>query len=356
MPGGNLMKRVAVITDSAERAARLKARLNGFLEAEFFQLDEPPDTLPRATLVDINLRDPGQTSQLKLWSQRRPASEELVVAVDRDCHRDAIQAYAMGATDLMPRPIDGRLLSWKLSREVGAIVRAGADFAAGASTAISAGTHALQHVFAAGIAGNAPDMKLLDTAGSEIVDQVGEEGLVRWLELVRTHHSQTYQHCLTVTAVAVSFGQHLGFHSGDQRRLASAGLLHDVGKARIPIDILEKAAPLNDAEKAVMRTHPELGLETLRDSPGLQPEMIDMVVHHHEYLDGSGYPHGLQASEISDLVRTITIADIYGALIEKRAYKPPMSGAQAYEVLQDMGSKLDRDMVRAFRPLAHSVP
>jgi HD-GYP domain-containing protein (c-di-GMP phosphodiesterase class II) len=98
-----------------------------------------------------------------------------------------------------------------------------------------------------------------------------------------------------------------------------------------------------------MRQHPLLGFEAIRDVPGLHPEMLDMVAHHHEYLDGSGYPHGLQASELSDLVRMITIADIFGALIERRVYKAPLSGEAAYGILMDMGPKLDRDLVREFR-------
>jgi HD-GYP domain-containing protein (c-di-GMP phosphodiesterase class II) len=153
----------------------------------------------------------------------------------------------------------------------------------------------------------------------------------------------------------VSFGRFLGFHAADKQRMASAGLLHDLGKARIPVEILEKPTPLCETEIDVMRAHPELGFAALRDAPGLHPEMLDVVLHHHEYLDGSGYPHGLQANEIPDLVRTVTIADIYGALIERRPYRAPMSGAEAYQVLQDMGPKLDRDLVRAFRSLAHSV-
>jgi HD-GYP domain-containing protein (c-di-GMP phosphodiesterase class II) len=80
--------------------------------------------------------------------------------------------------------------------------------------------------------------------------------------------------------------------------------------------------------------------------------MIDMVVHHHEYLDGSGYPHGLKGSEISDLVRILTIADIFGALVERRSYKAPRSAEAAYRVLLDMGSKLDTDLVREFRAVA----
>jgi HD-GYP domain-containing protein (c-di-GMP phosphodiesterase class II) len=79
-----------------------------------------------------------------------------------------------------------------------------------------------------------------------------------------------------------------------------------------------------------------------------------MVVHHHEYLDGSGYPHGLGASELSDLVRMMTIADVFGALIERRAYKAPSSCEAAYQVLERMGPKLDADLVREFRPFART--
>jgi HD-GYP domain-containing protein (c-di-GMP phosphodiesterase class II) len=83
--------------------------------------------------------------------------------------------------------------------------------------------------------------------------------------------------------------------------------------------------------------------------------MLDMVVHHHEFLDGSGYPHGLQGSEISDLVRMMTISDVFGALIERRSYKAPLSSEAAYQILLDMGPKLDRDLVRAFKFAAAST-
>ena len=99
----------------------------------------------------------------------------------------------------------------------------------------------------------------------------------------------------------------------------------------------------------------ELGYEALRSQAGLHAEMLDMVLHHHEYLDGSGYPHSLAGNEIADLVRTITIADVYGALIEQRPYKRPHSSADAYQILVDMGPKLDRDLVRAFHRLARTV-
>ncbi len=174
-----------------------------------------------------------------------------------------------------------------------------------------------------------------------------------WIDTVRTHHSMTYQHCLLVTGLAVAFGQQIGVSRADRQRLSFAGMLHDIGKARIPLAILEKPGRLDEDEMAVMKKHPQFGFDALGTMPTLPAEMLDMVVHHHEYLDGSSYPHGLHASEISDLVGMITIADVFGALIERRSYKPPLSGSAAYQILLDMGPKLDKDLVRAFQPVAN---
>src|SRR3974390_2153734 len=168
------------------------------------------------------------------------------------------------------------------------------------------------------------------------------------------HYIQPYQHCRIVTGVPVAFAQHLGLSRPDQLRLAFGAMLHDIGKARIPIEILEKPAAPTADEMAILRKHPEYGLEALKGSPDLKDEHLDMVVHHHEYLDGSGYPHGLGASQLSDLVRLSTIADVFGALIEHRSYRPPMSGEAAYQILEKMGPKLDKDLVRAFRPFARA--
>jgi len=83
--------------------------------------------------------------------------------------------------------------------------------------------------------------------------------------------------------------------------------------------------------------------------------VLDAIRHHHEFLDGSGYPDALTAPAISDIVRLLTIADIYAALIESRPYRPPMSRQKAYDVLGDMGGKVERALVRAFRPVALSA-
>ena len=101
--------------------------------------------------------------------------------------------------------------------------------------------------------------------------------------------------------------------------------------------------------QANMQTHPQIGYEMLLRQGAFAREVVEAARSHHEYLDGSGYPQGLKANEISDVVRMITICDIYAALIERRSYKAPMEPKQAYAVLVGMGAKLDADLLRAFR-------
>ena len=131
-----------------------------------------------------------------------------------------------------------------------------------------------------------------------------------------------------------------------------AATLHDIGKAHIPLSILDKPGSLDPAEDEIMRRHPVIGYELLKDIPDVGPEILDGVRHHHEYLDGSGYPDALTAPEISDLVRLLTISDIFAALIESRPYRPAMPRENAYKILCGMEGKLERSLVKAFRKVA----
>jgi len=208
---------------------------------------------------------------------------------------------------------------------------------------------ALEAVFALGHGDSRLSGAALEAAGNTTVDSLRENGLSSWIEGVRQNHSSTYQHCLLVTGFAIAFGLHLGFRHTDLQRLAMGALLHDVGKALTPLAILDKPAQLDPDEERIMRKHPEDGFSLLRTKDDLHPEMLDLVYAHHEYLDGSGYPRGLLASSLSDLVRLITIADIAGALVERRSYKPALSPTEAFEVLQKMRGKLGMAIVKAIR-------
>jgi HD-GYP domain-containing protein (c-di-GMP phosphodiesterase class II) len=129
-------------------------------------------------------------------------------------------------------------------------------------------------------------------------------------------------------------------------------MFHDLGKARIPLAVLDKPGKLDAEERALIETHPAAGHAVLKATPGISAEILDAVRHHHEFLDGSGYPDGLCAESISDIVRILTISDIFSALIEQRTYKQAMSRATAYEILLGMKGKLERPLVEAFKDVA----
>jgi HD-GYP domain-containing protein (c-di-GMP phosphodiesterase class II) len=152
--------------------------------------------------------------------------------------------------------------------------------------------------------------------------------------------------------VAVGFALDIKVPNADVKRLGLAATLHDIGKAGIPLSILDKPGRLDQSEEEFMKRHPVIGCELLKDLPGISPEILDGVRHHHEYLDGSGYPDALTAPEISDLVRLLTISDIFAALIESRPYRPAMPRQDAYNILCAMDGKLERSLVRAFRDVA----
>jgi putative nucleotidyltransferase with HDIG domain len=211
---------------------------------------------------------------------------------------------------------------------------------------------AYAEMFSAIGCGKATHLADAETVTMQIIASIAQNGLTGWLDNVRKYHEGTFQHCLLVTGIAVAFALDVKFAPQDVKRLGMAATLHDIGKARIPLSILDKAGRLDSNEDEIMKQHPVIGYDLLKDIPGISPETLDAVKHHHEYLDGSGYPDHLPAGQISDLVRLLTISDIFAALIESRPYRPPMSRAVAYKILCDLDGKLEQPLVKAFRNVA----
>ena len=345
------MNRLSFVSDSTFELERLRRQLAGILDVRLVDparlRDDAPD---RFTVVSTDLHDPSRLLDIKEWMKSKPKDGKVIFVTRPNSRMETTQALALGATDTVSQPIDTKELLSKLWSDFTVLANDKSDFSTQGHSGAAAAQDSLQAIFASACLGEALRPTMIVAASAAVVNEIEARGLSAWISAVRKHHSQTYQHCLLVTGVATAFGQHLGLSQGDRSRLSFAGMLHDIGKARIPVAILEKPGPLDDDEMAVMRMHPEYELEALlKSEEAVQPEMRDIVVHHHEYLDGSGYPHGLQANEISDLVRIMTISDVYGALIERRSYKPSLSSQQAYDLLLEMGPKLDKDLLREFR-------
>ena len=348
------MQQLSVITDAPNHTAGISRDLASAFAVRVVPPDEIAQEAPGALVyVDIDLNSPTHADHLRHWLRCKPKDGMAVFAIDKGSRLQTVRAYSIGATDIMLRPVTCKALLGKLETAISVPNQTSASPEINKS-GIVAGISALQGIFLSASAGTPLKPEMIVNAGRTLVEHIEEHGFADWVRTVRVHHDQTYQHCLLVSGAAAAFSRHLKFNNTDRRRVAVAGLLHDIGKAKIPVAILEKPDKLDDAEMATLMQHAALGHEALQTVKGIHPEMLDVVRHHHEYLDGSGYPDGLQGSEISDLTRVVTIADNFGALIERRAYKPPMSGHDAYQILLDMGGKLDRDLVRAFKTLSQA--
>jgi putative nucleotidyltransferase with HDIG domain len=350
------MNQVTFLSDSPGDAEHLSRQVADFVEIRCVDLAQMLESKPgHFTVIAADLKDTARLFDLKDWIKSRPQGGKVIFVTDGQSRIETARAFAIGASDVVHRPINGRALLRKLAIELPLAAGESTEFAGQDRPGIAAACGSLQSMFSSACLGEPLDAPSLAAAGVAVVEEIEVNGLSAWIDTVRRHHSQTYQHCLLVTGAAVAFARHLGLSSADRKRLSFAGMLHDIGKAQIPLAILEKPGPLDPDEFAIMRKHPEFGFEALKTTPGLQPDMIDMVVHHHEYLDGSGYPHGLRAAEISDLVRIITIADVFGALIERRSYRPPLPSQKAYDILLEMGPRLDKDLVREFRAVSQAA-
>jgi putative nucleotidyltransferase with HDIG domain len=154
-------------------------------------------------------------------------------------------------------------------------------------------------------------------------------------------------HAQRVCRLAVAIASHLGIRDSSLETVRVAALLHDVGKIDLPNDVLNKPAKLTDEEFAVVQEHPERGYEMLCSTPTLQKAAAG-VRSHHERLDGSGYPDGLEGDEIPMEARIVAVADVWDALTSQRSYRDAMSKEDARRIMQhEAGSRLDCSCVRA---------
>jgi putative nucleotidyltransferase with HDIG domain len=350
-------RRLLLASDQSDQSSELAGILRSVGEVDTISTSDIPDDPAdhfSGIVVDINLRSPESVQQVrnKLRAEAYRSMPRLFVLADA-LHHGSMQAWALGATDTISRPLDPEDILQRIRAAFPDTIRFDATASGKALNRGIAAAHAVMvKMFEKLPAGVPLTFSDIVEAENKILKAIKQSSLREWLATVGRHHTDSYRHCLFVTGFAVAFAQHLGMREDDQRRLTRAALLHDVGKAFIPIAILDKPAKLTDEEMSEVRKHPRRGFDALAAEGGFPPEMLDVVLHHHEFLDGTGYPNGLRSNQISDIVRLTTIVDIYAALVEKRAYRLPFTHAKAFAIMEQMDGKLDPHLLQAFRPVA----
>ena len=211
-------------------------------------------------MVDIDLRQLSRVDQLRNILHELVGIPEKLFVVHNRSHSMIAQANALGATAIISRPKDA---IHKVA-QIEAAEAPAEDDAADPVPEMDEGVTAFASMFANVRRGK--PLKLVDAqrATAKIIGRVGQDGLTSWLDEVRLYHEGTFQHCLLVTGVAVAFGLDVGFSGEDVSRLGMAATLHDIGKARIPLSILDKPGRLGPEEEAIIRRHPAIGYDLLK--------------------------------------------------------------------------------------------
>jgi HD-GYP domain-containing protein (c-di-GMP phosphodiesterase class II) len=182
--------------------------------------------------------------------------------------------------------------------------------------------------------GNTVDVGGAKQLVEEISDSVARNpGALISLARLKKVDDYTYMHSVAVCAMMVSLAKQLGFDEVQTRSAGLAGLMHDLGKALMPMDVLNKPGKLTDTEFSIIKTHPVEGHKMLLGGINVDPMVLDVCLHHHEKTDGSGYPQGLKGDEISLFAKMGAVCDVYDAITSNRPYK---SGWDPAESLRKM--------------------
>ena len=164
----------------------------------------------------------------------------------------------------------------------------------------------------------------------EISDSISRNpGALISLARLKTADDYTYMHSVAVCALMIALSKQLGLNELQTRSAGIAGLLHDLGKALMPMEVLNKPGKLTDEEFAIIKKHPEEGHKLLLSSTGADEIALDVVLHHHEKTDGSGYPKRLKDSDISLFAKMGAVCDVYDAITSNRPYKAGWDPAES---------------------------
>nr|WP_315488029.1 HD-GYP domain-containing protein [uncultured Rhodoferax sp.] len=198
--------------------------------------------------------------------------------------------------------------------------------------------------------GNAVDMGGAQQLVEDISDSVARNpGALISLARLKTVDDYTYMHSVAVCAMMVGLAKQLGLDEAQTRSAGMAGLMHDLGKALMPMEVLNKPGKLSPAEFNIIKTHPSEGYRLLLSGDKVDAMVLDVCLHHHEKTDGSGYPKGLKADEISLFAKMGAVCDVYDAITSNRPYKSGWDPAESLRKMAEWANgHFDAKVFQAF--------
>ena len=198
--------------------------------------------------------------------------------------------------------------------------------------------------------GKALNQKAIRDETTKILQNIQKDHLVALALLdLKNFDEYTYIHSINVTVLSVAFAYHLKFSEDKLISIGQGGILHDVGKAKIPLNILNKPDKLNETEYRIIQKHPTLGQQII-DKDNIKNEIVkEIILHHHENYDGSGYPDKLSGTSMKRFASIVSVSDFYDALTSERVYKDVIPPPEAMKIIYSLsGTKFDPRVVNHF--------
>ncbi len=191
---------------------------------------------------------------------------------------------------------------------------------------------------------------------TDLVESILDEHFaINSLMAIAAHDYYTHTHSINVSIYALSLGKFLKLSKEELIILGEAALMHDLGKSRIRADVINKHGKLTSYEFEYMKRHPQLSYDIAKEMGVSDEKILDAIKHHHEKLDGSGYPDHLKYDKVSHFARILCICDVFDALTTKRSYKDPLSTFETLKMMKkEMSHELDTHLLNSFILMMHA--
>jgi putative nucleotidyltransferase with HDIG domain len=350
-PVRGLRTDIAVVHDATFKPEEVVSALQGYFSLRREELDAylTNGGLSAHLYVFCTNLGSDQTFRRVKDAVERSDGEKLFVLTAHNS-KSVARLHDLGVVDHVLMPVDRGALRAGAKQAINRRIESSwAKLDASKQKALKTSLASFERCFECTRRGQPLPMEDVDLSCQHIREAARLGGLDGWIDALDDHHNYSFRHSMFVCGTMVYFAHAIGIEGTDLERLTIGGLLHDVGKSLVPLEILDKPGKLEDNEWKLMRKHPEHSRDVLLREHGLDPDAIAMAVQHHEKLDGTGYPDGLAGAQINDYVRLTAISDVYSALIDKRSYKEAMSNEDALDLMGRFQGHLDMDLLGAFR-------
>jgi putative nucleotidyltransferase with HDIG domain len=286
-----------------------------------------------------------------LWKTRFLISDERILATVRDC--GAQECWIDVAQGLGNVPHKRMTVQESTPASVPFFKpnarKSMADELHAATSIIKRSKEAVVSLFAEARMGNAVSTSECVPIVNDIVDSIDRnaDALISLCRL-KLADEYTYMHSVSVCALMVSLGRRLGLDDATCRAAGMAGLLHDLGKAKMPQEIINKPGKLTDDEFIIIKSHPVKGYEMLLESGVDNAHVLDVARHHHERMDGNGYPDKLGADDVTLIARMSAVCDVYDAITSDRPYKAGWDPAESVAKMASWQGHFDPMVLQTF--------